>query len=48
MGFLRMKTAYDFAVAFDELMEKACNILPPEQFERFLDSIYMILADYED
>ena len=42
-----MKTLYDFELAFEELMDKALNDLSPEQFEKFKDSVSMILSDYE-
>ncbi len=43
-----MKTLYDFETAFSELMDAALNALSPEQFERFKDSVSMILEDYEE
>ena len=43
-----MKTLYDFETAFTELMDTALNELSPEQFEKFKDSVSMILSDYED
>ena len=42
-----MKTLYDFTNAFEELMDEALNDLSPESFERFKDSVSMILDDYE-
>lgn len=42
-----MKTLYDFTSAFEELMDNALNELSPESFERFKDSVSMILDDYE-
>ena len=38
---------YDFDEQFTELMDKAVNELSPELFEKFLDDITIILADYE-
>ena len=43
-----MKTLYEFESAFEELMDSAQNELSPEQFEKFRDSVSMILSDYED
>ena len=43
----KMKTLYDFTNAFEELMDEALNELSPESFERFKDSVSMILDDYE-
>lgn len=43
-----MKTLYDFETAFSELMDTALSTLSPEQFERFKDSVSMILEDYEE
>jgi len=42
-----MKTLYDFETAFEELMDAALNTLSNEQFEKFKDSVSMILEDYE-
>jgi len=42
------KTLYEFEVEFEELMDAALNELSPAQFEKFKDSVSMILADYED
>ena len=42
-----MKTLYDFTNAFEELMDEALNELSTESFERFKDSVSMILDDYE-
>ena len=38
-----MKTLYDF----EELMDAALTTLSNEQFEKFKDSVSMILEDYE-
>ena len=43
-----METLYEFETAFSELMDAALNALSPEQFDKFVDSVSMILADYED
>ena len=43
-----MKTCYEFADAFEELMDDALNTLSPEEFEQLKDSIDMILMSYED
>ena len=42
-----MKTLYDFTSAFEELMDEALNELSPAQFDKFKDSVSMILDDYE-
>lgn len=42
-----MKTLYDFETAFEEMMDSALKALSPEQFEKFKDSISVILEDYE-
>lgn len=43
-----MKTLYDFDSAFENLMDDALNNLSPESFQKFIDDVSMILADYED
>lgn len=43
-----MQTLYEFETAFEELMDDALNKLSPEQFEKFKDSVSMILLDYEN
>ena len=43
-----MDTLYDFERAFEELMDNALNKLTPDQFEKFKDSVSMILEDYEN
>ena len=43
-----MGTLYDFERAFEELMDNALNKLTPDQFEKFKDSVSMILEDYEN
>ena len=43
-----MQTLYEFETAFEELMDDALNKLSPEQFEKFKDSVSMILEDYEN
>ena len=43
-----MKTLYEFETAFQEMMEDASNKLSHEQFEKFKDSVSMILSDYEE
>ena len=43
-----MKTLYEFETAFSELMDTALSTLSPEQFDRFKDSVSMILEDYEE
>ena len=43
-----MKTLYEFECAFEELMDSALNVLSPTQFDKFKDSITMILGDYEE
>ena len=42
-----MKTLYDFTSAFEELMDNALNELSPAQFDKFKESVSMILDDYE-
>ena len=42
-----MHTLYDFEAAISDLLDNALNELPPEQFERLLDSISIMLADYD-
>lgn len=37
---------YDFESEITELMDKACNELSPDDFDKLLDNIDMILADY--
>lgn len=41
-------TLYEFENAFEELMDRALNDLTPKRFEKFLDDISMMVADYED
>ena len=43
-----MKTLYEFETAFSELMDAALNTLSPAQFDKFKDSVSMILEDYEE
>lgn len=43
-----MKTKYEFECAFEELLDNALNTLSPEAFKGLLDSISMIVSDYED
>ena len=43
-----MKTLYEFENAFTELMDEALNVLSPAQFEKFKDSVQMILEEYTD
>lgn len=38
---------YEFENAFEELLDKALNELAPETFDKLLDSISMIVCDYE-
>ena len=45
---MRYKTLYEYETDFEELMDSALNDLSPSEFNKFLDSISMILADYED
>ena len=40
-------TLYDFDTEFEQLMDRALNELSPKAFNKFLDDISMILADYE-
>lgn len=42
------KTRYDYELEFEMLMDDALNNLSPEAFRGFVDSITMILSDYED
>ena len=42
------KTLYDYETEFEEFMDSALNDLSPKAFAKFLDSISMILSDYED
>ena len=41
-------TKYEYECAVDELLDKALNELIPSEFSRLLDSISMIISDYED
>ncbi len=41
-----MKTLSEFKIEFVEMMDKALNVLSPEQFEKLKDSISKILDDY--
>jgi len=41
------KTLYDFDTEFEELMDRALEELSPKAFNKFLDDISMMLADYE-
>lgn len=43
-----MKTLYDFETGFEAMMELAKETLSPDQFGKFIDSISMILPDYEE
>lgn len=40
-------TSYEYAEKISELLDDALNKLSPEAFERLLDSVSMILSDYE-
>lgn len=42
------KTKHDYEMDFEKLMDDALNNLSPEAFRGFMDSITMILSDYED
>ena len=41
------KTLFDFDAEFEQLMDRALNELSPKAFNKFLDDISMMLADYE-
>lgn len=43
-----MKNKYYFERAIEELLDEALNTLSPDSFKQFLDSISMILEDYEE
>lgn len=43
-----MKSKYDFERAIEELLDEALNTLSPESFKGLLDSISIILGDYEE
>lgn len=43
-----MKTRYDFEKSIEELLDEALNTLSPDSFRGLLDSISMILEDYEE
>jgi hypothetical protein len=45
MGY---RSLYEYESDFEEFMDSALNDLSPSEFNKFLDSISMILADYED
>jgi hypothetical protein len=40
-------TRYDFDIKFEQLMDRAKEELSPKAFNKFLDDISMMLADYE-
>ena len=40
-------TRYDFDIKFEQLMDRAKKELSPKAFNKFLDDISMMLADYE-
>ena len=40
-------TLYDFDTKFEQLMDRAKKELSPKRFNKFLDDISMMLADYE-
>lgn len=42
------KTRYEFECEVEELLERACSDLKPDQFAKLLDSISMMMADYEE
>ena len=41
------KTQYDYECEVEELLDSALNELSPKAFAGLLDSISMILSDYE-
>ncbi len=43
-----MKSKYDFEEAVEELLDEALNTLSPDSFRGLLDSISMILVNYEE
>jgi len=43
-----MKNKYYFERAIEELLDEALNTLSPDSFKELLDSINMILGDYEE
>ena len=40
-----METRYDFESVIDELFDEALNKLSPDDYEKLLDSVSMMLAD---
>ena len=42
------KTKYDYECDFEDLLDSALNDLSPNGFAGLLDSISMMIADYED
>ena len=42
------KTRHDYECEFENLMDSALSELSPEAFRGFIDSVTMILSDYED
>lgn len=42
-----MMTRYELDMVFEELLDTALNELSPEEFNKFLDDITMIVSDYE-
>lgn len=47
-GFVMKKVLFDFEVEFEELMDRAFDVLLPDYFEMLLDYVQKCLADYED
>ena len=43
-----MNNRYYYETAFELLMDEALNDLSPKAFRGFIDTIYMILQDYEE
>lgn len=44
---MRYRTLWEYETAFQDLMDDALNNLSPANFEKFKDSVSMILGDYE-
>jgi len=42
------KTRYEFENEVEELLDRACSDLKPDQFAMLLDSICMMIQDYEE
>lgn len=45
---MNVKTSYEYECTIEEILDDALNKLSHEAFERLLDGISMMLADYEE